>query len=284
MRSLVYWAALLPLHSLNVLANAPEEADVIIEVTTTRTVTVCPLTEFHTCEADVLPTAILPWEDWTNTPSGSAATTTTSKGSDHSGSWGTPTGSSFPGSGSTTSGTGYWTTTAGPGSVTSTSTSVHYGNSTTTSTLTSTTTSACLNSTATSAVSLETPRCNSPEHRGDWCHGKSIDDDTHRTFFTGQTKKYTLTITEENINYDGTFKPSFAVNGQSPGEAIVANWGDMVEVTVVNGLTTNATTIHWHGIRQLGTNDQDGVPGVSECGIAPGASRVYKWVSLVKSS
>merc|ERR1711939_998277 len=84
MRSLVYWAALLPLHSLNVLANAPEEADVIIEVTTTRTVTVCPLTEFHTCEADVLPTAILPWEDWTNTPSGSAATTTTSKGSDHS--------------------------------------------------------------------------------------------------------------------------------------------------------------------------------------------------------
>merc|ERR1712000_628481 len=65
MRSLVYWAALLPLHSLNVLANAPEEADVIIEVTTTRTVTVCPLTEFHTCEADVLPTAILPWEDWT---------------------------------------------------------------------------------------------------------------------------------------------------------------------------------------------------------------------------
>ncbi|KAK7883434.1 hypothetical protein LTR67_011256 [Exophiala xenobiotica] len=291
MRSLIYWAALLPLHSLNVLANAPEEADVIIEVTTTRTVTVCPLTELYTCEADVLPTATLPWEDWTTTPGGSAATTTTSKGSDHSGSWGTTTESSSPGSGSTTSGTGPWTT-AGPGSAT-TSTSIHYGNSTTTSytslsttashstttsSLTSSTTSVCLNSTATSAVSIPTPRCNGPENRGGWCQGKSVDDDTHGTFFTGQTKKYTLTISEMDLDYDGTFKPSFAVNGQSPGEAIVANWGDMVEVTVINALTTNATTIHWHGIRQFGTNDQDGVPGISECGIAPGASRVYKFL------
>merc|ERR1711939_379649 len=235
------FVSVLSLLSLNVLANAPEEADVIIEVTTTRTVTVCPLTELYTCEADVLPTATLRWEDWT---SGPADTTTTSKGSDgtgtisatgsttkpsdHSGTWGTSTESSSPGSGSTTSGTGYWTTTAGPGSVTSTSTSAHYGNSTTTSytsmttsagsstttsTITSSTTSACLNSTATSAVSIPTPRCNSPENRGDWCQGKSIDDDTHGTFFTGQTKKYTLTISEADIDYDGTFKPSFAVNG-----------------------------------------------------------------------
>jgi FtsP/CotA-like multicopper oxidase with cupredoxin domain len=42
-------------------------------------------------------------------------------------------------------------------------------------------------------------------------------------------------------------------------------------------LTDNATTIHWHGIRQIGTNDQDGVPGVTECGLAPGDSRVYEF-------
>jgi len=39
----------------------------------------------------------------------------------------------------------------------------------------------------------------------------------------------------------------------------------------------NATTIHWHGIRQIGSNDQDGVPGITECGIAPGSSRTYTW-------
>lgn len=51
----------------------------------------------------------------------------------------------------------------------------------------------------------------------------------------------------------------------------------MVEIVVTNLLEHNATTIHWHGIRQLGTNDQDGVPGVTECGIAPGSTRVYTW-------
>lgn len=29
------------------------------------------------------------------------------------------------------------------------------------------------------------------------------------------------------------------------------------------------------GITQKGTNDQDGVPGVTQCGIAPGSSRTY---------
>ncbi|KAJ9620336.1 hypothetical protein H2204_012305 [Knufia peltigerae] len=285
MRSLKYLAALLPLHSLGVFANGPEEGDVIVEVTTTRTITVCPLTEFFTCEADTLPTK-LPWEDWTTTPGSAATTTTTTAGGEgpsstivtSSGSWGS----------STTSGTWSWSTTGVPtGSTTS---APHYGNSSSTSytsgvtssssssaTLTTTTSSACQNGTASTATGLPEPRCNGPDDRSHWCVGKSVDDDTHKTFYTGQTKKYTLTITEEQLDYDGTLKHSFAINGQSPGEAIVANWGDMVEVTVVNGLTTNATTIHWHGIRQTGTNDQDGVPGVSECGIAPGAARVYKW-------
>lgn len=89
---------------------------------------------------------------------------------------------------------------------------------------------------------------------------------------------YTLLITaEDDLNYDGTPKFGFAINGKTVGDAIVANWGDTVEVTVVNGLTNNATTIHWHGIRQFGTNDQDGVPGVTECAIPPGTARTYRW-------
>jgi FtsP/CotA-like multicopper oxidase with cupredoxin domain len=42
-------------------------------------------------------------------------------------------------------------------------------------------------------------------------------------------------------------------------------------------LQDNATTIHWHGIRQNGAHDQNGVPGITECGIAPGTSQVYTW-------
>ena len=37
------------------------------------------------------------------------------------------------------------------------------------------------------------------------------------------------------------------------------------------------TSFHWHGIRQLNTNLQDGVNGVTECPIPPGHSRVYKF-------
>jgi FtsP/CotA-like multicopper oxidase with cupredoxin domain len=60
-------------------------------------------------------------------------------------------------------------------------------------------------------------------------------------------------------------------------QTIEANWGDDIVVNVKNSLTTNGTGIHWHGLRQLGTNEMDGVSGVTECPIAPGATKVYKF-------
>jgi FtsP/CotA-like multicopper oxidase with cupredoxin domain len=53
----------------------------------------------------------------------------------------------------------------------------------------------------------------------------------------------------------------------------------MIEVTVHNKLQDNATTIHWHGIRQVGTNDMDGVPGISECALVPGQSKTYRFLA-----
>lgn len=37
----------------------------------------------------------------------------------------------------------------------------------------------------------------------------------------------------------------------------------------------NSTGIHWHGMHQLNSNNQDGANGVTECPIAPGSSRSY---------
>ncbi|KAJ1548805.1 hypothetical protein HK405_014742 [Cladochytrium tenue] len=67
------------------------------------------------------------------------------------------------------------------------------------------------------------------------------------------------------------------VNGQIPGPTIEADWGDMVQVTVTNSLQTNGTAIHFHGIRQNLTNSQDGVPGVTQCPLAPGDTQTYLW-------
>lgn len=38
--------------------------------------------------------------------------------------------------------------------------------------------------------------------------------------------------------------------------------------------------MHWHGIRQLGTNQADGANGVTQCPIAKGDSYTYEWEAL----
>ncbi|EJD43440.1 hypothetical protein AURDEDRAFT_66659 [Auricularia subglabra TFB-10046 SS5] len=39
------------------------------------------------------------------------------------------------------------------------------------------------------------------------------------------------------------------------------------------------TSIHWHGIRQLHNNINDGVNGVTECPLAPDDTKVYRFVA-----
>lgn len=58
---------------------------------------------------------------------------------------------------------------------------------------------------------------------------------------------------------------------------IQADWGDTLKVHVTNNLVDNGTTIHWHGVRQLNTVAQDGVPGVTQCPLAPGEVQTYEF-------
>jgi len=67
------------------------------------------------------------------------------------------------------------------------------------------------------------------------------------------------------------------VNGQFPGPLLEANWGDTIQVTVRNKMKNEGATVHWHGMLQNGTPWMDGVPGGSQCPIAPGSSFVYKF-------
>ncbi|KAI1189730.1 laccase [Nemania serpens] len=67
------------------------------------------------------------------------------------------------------------------------------------------------------------------------------------------------------------------VNNQYPGPTLTADWGDTVVVNVKNNLRLNGTSIHWHGLRQLGTNIQDGVNGVTECPLPPGGTKTYRF-------
>ncbi|KAF2033923.1 hypothetical protein EK21DRAFT_97740 [Setomelanomma holmii] len=117
-----------------------------------------------------------------------------------------------------------------------------------------------------------------PSSRGCWNGNFNIDTDMDLQWpDTGKTVKYNLEITNTTLAPDGFEKPVLVVNGQIPGPTIVADWGDTLEITVTSKLTTNGTGIHWHGLRQLGSNQMDGVNGLTECPIAPGQSKTYRF-------
>ncbi|XP_073007410.1 L-ascorbate oxidase [Typha latifolia] len=73
-------------------------------------------------------------------------------------------------------------------------------------------------------------------------------------------------------------KLAVTINGETPGPTIIAQQGDTIVVEVKNGLLTENTAIHWHGIRQIGTPWSDGTEGVTQCPILPGETFTYRFV------
>jgi FtsP/CotA-like multicopper oxidase with cupredoxin domain len=79
---------------------------------------------------------------------------------------------------------------------------------------------------------------------------------------------------------DGTRKIAKGINGHIPGPPLVVYEGQEVVVTVTNHLDGESTTMHWHGLRQLGTPYMDGAGGVSQCAIDTGHSFTYRSVTV----
>lgn len=93
---------------------------------------------------------------------------------------------------------------------------------------------------------------------------------------TPTTREYYWTITNAVLNPDGVFRPMTLINNQFPGPLVEINEGDTLVVHISNrGI--NATSMHFHGIFQNGTNAMDGTVGVTQCAIAPGSNYTYKF-------
>jgi FtsP/CotA-like multicopper oxidase with cupredoxin domain len=80
---------------------------------------------------------------------------------------------------------------------------------------------------------------------------------------TGVVRKYNFTIARQVLAPDGVEKNMIVVNGQYPGPAIEANWGDIIELSVTNNIEgpEEGTAIHFHGFLQHQTPWMDGTPG-----------------------
>ncbi|KAG9125332.1 laccase [Ceratobasidium sp. 392] len=103
------------------------------------------------------------------------------------------------------------------------------------------------------------------------------------SFFTSSTLadvvKYTLNVANGQVAPDSVTRNAVLVNNRFPGPLITATKGDTLKITVNNRLTDStmrrSTSIHWHGLFQAGTAEEDGPAFVTQCPIAPQASYTY---------
>jgi FtsP/CotA-like multicopper oxidase with cupredoxin domain len=75
----------------------------------------------------------------------------------------------------------------------------------------------------------------------------------------------------------GELVDGYTFNGSSPGPTVRATEGDLVSVTLVNEDVAGGVTLHWHGIDV--PNAMDGVAGVTQDAVPPGASFEYRFVA-----
>jgi CopA family copper-resistance protein len=86
--------------------------------------------------------------------------------------------------------------------------------------------------------------------------------------------EFDLRIGETPMNFTGSPKVAFTVNGSVPAPTLRWREGDAITLRVSNTLDEDAS-IHWHGI--LLPANMDGVPGLSFHGIRPGETYVYRF-------
>ena len=106
---------------------------------------------------------------------------------------------------------------------------------------------------------------NTPTTRGCWIRDFNITTNQEKNWpNTGRVVSYNLEVQNLTLAPDGgVARPVYAINGQFPGPTIRCNWGDTLRITVKNSLTTNGTSMHWHGLRQWQSNPMDGTNGIT---------------------
>lgn len=89
-----------------------------------------------------------------------------------------------------------------------------------------------------------------------------------------QTVRYDLYVADTTVNFSGKPKRAIAVNGQIPMPTLTFTEGDTAEIYVHNNLDEE-TSLHWHGL--FLPNRMDGVPNLTQMGIKPHTTYLYKF-------
>ncbi|MEV5613040.1 multicopper oxidase family protein [Streptomyces sp. NPDC052225] len=90
----------------------------------------------------------------------------------------------------------------------------------------------------------------------------------------GPVRTVKLTAAAAPLDLGGRTVTSWSYGGELPGKEVRVTAGDTLSLTLANHLR-EATSLHWHGIALR--NDMDGVPGLTQKPIAPGADFTYRF-------
>ncbi|MGQ0843405.1 MAG: multicopper oxidase family protein [Sporichthyaceae bacterium] len=96
-------------------------------------------------------------------------------------------------------------------------------------------------------------------------------------------KIFNLTLDRKDVETQpGIVKKGISVNGGVPAPTIRVNEGERIRLIVKNNLKDEGTAIHWHGM--VLPNVQDGVPGITQKEVPPGATFTYEWTAITTGS
>jgi FtsP/CotA-like multicopper oxidase with cupredoxin domain len=77
-----------------------------------------------------------------------------------------------------------------------------------------------------------------------------------------------------HVDLGGPVVATWSYGGQIPGPEIRVRKGQVIQALLANRLPTE-TTVHWHGVAIR--NNMDGVPGMTQAPVAPGAQYTYRF-------
>jgi len=91
---------------------------------------------------------------------------------------------------------------------------------------------------------------------------------------SGPVRRFTLTAIETSLDLGGRTVRSWAYGDTLPGKEVRISAGDVLDLTLANHLPVT-TTLHSHGVRMR--CDMDGVPGLTQYSIKPGADFTHRF-------
>ncbi|MEU7579162.1 multicopper oxidase family protein [Streptomyces sp. NPDC041068] len=92
----------------------------------------------------------------------------------------------------------------------------------------------------------------------------------------GRVREVKLMAMETRLDLGGPTVKTWAYGDRLPGKEVRVTAGDTLALTLANHLP-QATSLHWHGIALR--NDMDGVPGLTQKNIEPGADFTYRFAA-----